>query len=1517
MERGVALDNPKKVQKLFDYIRQVCDLRQQLVRHIDAEPWRLFLDELPIDPKRIHRYDPSDEMHAGVLLEVEKPAFSPCPEIPFELIGWLRTHDWKNFETAEVEAYDARQRRDARLGDVTERFVDDGVRLAAFEDWKRRRTLWRAGEVVKSRTQQLFMALYDCYDRCRKDAERVELVIGNGSFLNGLDTKLDHPILVRQVRLVYDARGMMQLVETGQPTEVYADLFQDLPGIDPAAVRDFAGRVDEASVHPLDADLPAFLEEQATALTPNCRFAAKRFELLPTDWYLLYPRPVLFLRRRSTGTGKAVQAILEEMAHGGELPQPLLSLVDDARGGTEDETEVEGNASVDARKLVADARGEAADILLVRPANAEQLAIARRIEEAPAVVVQGPPGTGKTHTIANLLGHFLARGEHVLVTSATSKALSVLKDKLPDGVQNLCVALLDGGRADMERSIAGICDMLARHSADEVRAEAEKLERERAELLARLYELRERVAKIQQVEAMRDYLMIGEEGWSLSRMAEFVRKNAHLAGRIPGTVAPDHAMPLSEAELAELYATNAMFDAASLDDLSGSLPASDAVMSPVQMERAISEKSVMREEEETLLAALPDVSIGADGKLLSRGQEAAGDLAERLLLDADSLYHAIDFDHLRLDWARETILAGRQGGSRREVFEMLGRDIARVQQLKGQAMTQFFGRDLRCTLEEMPSAALIQTLAAMMDAMREDDGLSWLDRLRHRDWIRVQKGFSIDGHAIASRRDCQLAMQYVALKEAREKVRREWAELLVPYGMEPYDKLAERSDDIDDLCSAQFCELSALLDWYPRVFDELMLVWRRAGVHTDAVLPDTAFATPHECLVREVEWLERDFPRWQRLLRLRDAKGSAGDIEATRLALLAATSPLALRMAHAIETGQTEAYATDYAQLLRIERLKDAYARRESLLKRLAPDAPQWAQAIREKEGDCGAAKPPHEAGKAWLVAVFTQQLAAAPDADTAALGHEIERLTEDLHRTTEALVEKRAWQHLLDTVAGSALQSALIGWSKAVTKLGKGKGKYAARHIREARACMREAQRAVPAWIMPLPRVFESLSPDAEKFDVILVDEASQADITSVPLLYFGRKVIIVGDDKQVSPSAVGVPADDVAHLMASTIDGIVPHASLYTMDTSLYDLAQMHYRASMLMEHFRSVPEIIEYSNQLCYDGRIRPLREAGAGALVPLVDCRVAGEREERGRRNAVEAEYIAALLAACIEQPEYRDATFGAISMLGDTQPKLIREIAAAHIGIAELEAHGFLSGTPAHFQGDERDVIFLSFVDSLRPGEDGTLRLVSEGYGGEQARRYNVAVSRARDQVFLVHSMDTTDLKNGDLRRSLFAYAAAGKRAEAPAVREATPFEAVVARDLRKKGYTIREQYTVGSYTIDMVACGGRGKAAIVCDGERFGLTAPAAAEERRREAVLERLGWRFFHLRGSAYYQDPEGAISRLSEELDALGIARRKAGEPFEQPAPKANARQELAARVRARAEEILAAWHEPAIEE
>jgi AAA domain len=80
------------------------------------------------------------------------------------------------------------------------------------------------------------------------------------------------------------------------------------------------------------------------------------------------------------------------------------------------------------------------------PYNQEQVTIVQRLERANGVTVQGPPGTGKTHTIANIICHYLASGKKILVTSRGEQALKVLQSKIPEEIRPLTVALLTNDR---------------------------------------------------------------------------------------------------------------------------------------------------------------------------------------------------------------------------------------------------------------------------------------------------------------------------------------------------------------------------------------------------------------------------------------------------------------------------------------------------------------------------------------------------------------------------------------------------------------------------------------------------------------------------------------------------------------------------------------------------------------------------------------------------------------------------------------------------------------------------------------------------------------------------------------------------------------------------------------------------------------------------------------------------------------------------------------------------------------
>ena len=372
------------------------------------------------------------------------------------------------------------------------------------------------------------------------------------------------------------------------------------------------------------------------------------------------------------------------------------------------------------------------------------------------------------------------------------------------------------------------------------------------------------------------------------------------------------------------------------------------------------------------------------------------------------------------------------------------------------------------------------------------------------------------------------------------------------------------------------------------------------------------------------------------------------------------------------------------------------------------------------------------------------------------------------------------------------------------------------------------------------------------------------------------GRKLVIVGDDKQVSPMAVGVQVDKMNVLKEMYIAGKIPNDHLYDAKTSIYDIAATTFQPLMLHEHFRCVPEIIGFSNWLSYDFKIKPLRDCSNSVLLPaVVNYRVA-DGERIGKTNPNEAKSVVALMQACMEQPEYAGKTFGIISLLGDEQVKKLQEEIYSHIDPKDVSERRILCGNASNFQGDERDVIFLSVVDCA----NGNGPVSKQAFGVDDAyrKRYNVAVSRAKDQLWVVDSLDpANDLKPGDIRKMLIDYSLnpesvmiANAKIEAKAE---SPFESAVARFLTVRGYHLVQQWNVGAYRLDMVAVCGRKKVAIECDGERWHSGEDKIREDMERQTILERLGWQFIRIRGSEYYSNPDKTMNRVVAELTDDGI--------------------------------------------
>ena len=318
-------------------------------------------------------------------------------------------------------------------------------------------------------------------------------------------------------------------------------------------------------------------------------------------------------------------------------------------------------------------------------------------------------------------------------------------------------------------------------------------------------------------------------------------------------------------------------------------------------------------------------------------------------------------------------------------------------------------------------------------------------------------------------------------------------------------------------------------------------------------------------------------------------------------------------------------------------------------------------------------------------------------------------------------------------------------------------------------------------------------------------------ADLWALPAILRGKHILVVGDDKQVSPDAGFIAAQRIQELKNRFLPD-QPYGTEMTPEKSLYDLAARVFAAEqvMLREHFRCVPPIIAYSNRVFYKGGIQPIRIPRMSERIdpPLVDIYVPSGARDTHDRNDEEAQAIAQEIEAVLGDERFANRSLGVVSMLGMDQAKHIDSVVRRRCDAAELMRRRFECGDARTFQGSERDIMFLSLVVDQQ-----NCKAVS---GNMFDQRFNVAASRARDRMYLVRSVKIADLSDKDLRLTLLSHfdkpiIVDKEEAESLLDRCESGFEQQVFKALKSKGYRVVPQVKTGAYRLDMVVEGGGGR----------------------------------------------------------------------------------------------------------
>jgi very-short-patch-repair endonuclease len=1496
----------EKLTRVFRYLEALNQHRNPPKRQIHEQLWSLRLCDLPehsairrgiaklSSPKtKGGQSQDREAANANFILKVERPRLTRPPAPPNEIAAWLQER-WD--DPAQPVVFEESMRDESTDGALCRvaSLTDDPARVASFERWKLARSEWVSTEKPARAAMKIFESLYSLYGRIDREGERVELVLGDGILSwRRSEGSIYHPILLQRLQLEFNAAvPEFTISEADHPVELYSALFQSMNDVDGRVVGRCREELEGAGFHPLvNGATSEFLKRLVVQLSARGEFSEQAPEKEASD-PCIGRDPLLFLRGRTLGFAAAIEGILADLRTREDLPWSLLNIV-----GEEFPNSNAGDASV----LASGSAPLHGDVLLSKPANQEQIRIAQQLEEHGGVLVQGPPGTGKTHTIGNLIGHLLAQGKSVLVTSHTTKALRMVRHHIVPELRPLCVSLLESdldSRKQLESAVGSIAERLAMADAGSLELEAKRLESERADLLKELEEIRVELMDARAAE-YRD-IVIGGKAWVPADAARQVAQEKGTHAWIPGPVAAVAPLPLVPGDLADLYRSSVSISREDENELSGHLPDLHSLPRVEEFEDAIGESNRLRMEDLDVRSDLWDSHVPSCSPGVIEGLAAA-------------LTKAVEPLSGRDQWKLAAVYAGKYGDVHRQPWDQLVALVRLVHREAGCVQESFFKFGPEAS-GDVPAKELERIADEIVAHLEGGGRLGSLTMFAHKSWSQFLEQTKVNNVRPSRVEHFRALREFLRLQVLRQDLRARWDRQMVPLGAPNSKEMGEEPEKT----LIQYCDsIEDCLGWQEHTWRPLRQQIFDVGFHWEKLLAEQPAIIGSNGELRRIgkavidELLPVFESRFKKskLLQLEEERRELK----TQLKLasrMAKASKVTNQLLTAVSEEDAARYREAYEHLLELKSKQADLDLRRALLAKLEGAAPAWAGAIRNRSGEHGRGDPPRDAPSAWTWRQLNDELDRRASVCLESLQAKIEKLRERMRRLTVQLIDRRAWASQARRTS-SRQRQALVGWLDTIRRIGKGHGIRVSLLRAEAARKMSECRGAVPVWVMPLSRVVENFDPRTTRFDVVVIDEASQSDVMALVALYLGRAALVVGDHEQVSPSAVGQDLGVIQNLIFQYLRDI-PNADLYDGQMSIYDLARQSFGGTTcLVEHFRCVPEIIQFSNMISYDGRIRPLRDASRVHLRPhTIAHRVSGSSRD-GKINRQESVALASLLAAALEQPEYKknDAgqpmSFGVVSLVGDEQAIEIDNLIRAHVSPDRYELHRILCGNAAQLQGDERDVVFISLVDTA---ERGSLSLRDQELFKQ---RFNVAASRARDQMWIVHSLSPHhDLKPDDLRRQLIEHAEDPMRLmsalEEQEKRTQSDFERELMKRLLAAGYRVSPHWRIGKYRLDLVVEGGGSRLAIECDGDRY-RPLEKLPEDMERQSVLERMGWTFTHVRGSEFLRNPSGAMRVILEKLEKMGIP-TTADSSGEQSNDHTS--HDVIDRVVRRAEELRKAW-------
>ena len=1183
-------------------------------------------------------------------------------------------------------------------------------------------------------------------------------------------------------------------------------------------------------------------------------------ELQVTDSWLIYARP------RSSGRFIQDIANFEALLENVNLSLPntakrLVTELSNEKPGTVNNSVSLSESSGSSQITATTNSGK--DIYFPKPYNNAQVRIIQRLENNDGVVVQGPPGTGKTHTIANIICHYLASGKRVLVTSHGEPALAVLQDQMPEALRPLTISLLANereGLKQLEKAINKLADITNNTQLSDLNTEVDSLEQRIESLKQSIVQTDIEIGSWgeKQLQAIPDSIQSGDNIQTAMALAEHVKsaENEHnwfldaisSSSEFEAQFTDQDIIRLREAR--QKLGDNLIYcnlDLPAMQDMP------DAAMLAGIHHEALNQSQKAEQDNLDGVPPLSDSQPDAVGraKALEKPLQDIYELTE-------SLPQKMWLDGLYTTWLnKDKDLEDPLGIE--DLFSALGSLVAKRKE---------FATNL---IDIQNPAASLEDVQSALGKLSQGKKAFGPFSLGNKEVKSILDNATINSEKPNSAHEWEVIQRFVDFQEEARRFSRRWNHSAPELGL----------PEVNYKYGSPHKELQDIFEDFDKAKNIAQVQWHHIKSELEQLFP---FGLKINTLTHDKDEIAKAL----KAIQVNTAQGSTSQnnilLEDIQNRISSLDSPLTTKMTSVISSLGEQSLTTqnimdnwnsEMEDLKLIQNLRPHFEIVQNVTEKIENSgAPLWAEQLSRVpvEGTTDILTP-HHWQETWLWKRREQYLHEIDGhEELKALSSKRIEFNQDLERAFGKLVYAKTSIGLQKNMT-ERVQGALFQFSAAVSNIGKGTGKRAPRHRKDAYAAMEKCYEGVPCWIMPTWRVSEMLPAEFGSFDLVIIDEASQSNITALPAILRADKLLVVGDDRQVSPSGVGLKEDDILQLKHNFLKG-QPFEQFLLPDQSIYNLAGAMYPSQriVLREHFRCVEPIIRFSMQF-YDEALIPLRlpKASERLTPPLIDVYVPhAMRDERKKINESEIDAIVEEIVAITNDKAFENRTIGVISLIGAQQAKAIQDRLLSELDASTYQRHNISCGDSATFQGKERDIMFLSMV--VGPGQG--IAMTTRPY----EQRFNVALSRARDRMYLYRSIKESDLSNNnDLRLKVLRHFVDPmpnvKQVENALELCDSGFERDVFTRLTNLGYNVTPQVKVAGYYIDLVVEGELDRRlAVELDGDRY--HGPEKwMEDWNRQRTMERVGWHFWRCWGSSYTLDPEGCIDDLVNRLNEMDI--------------------------------------------